>query len=413
MRFKKNILLKRIIIFIFILFSLFISVAIVFVYRSSMNMDLQHIHVISLSAEVDIKTLKTRILIDDFLLKNDSAIFNQLRTNLDTIQSDLKKLNFIFLKEFSRIKNSELEDFNKEYEIISTRLSLFRDYVNDNEKSGDRLLELYSDFYMSYHKFGRHLHRYLFDNTISYERGIFGLLLILFLFNILAGYLIIHLMNKLIISERNLIRKTIEVESRERQRIAADLHDGLGAYLSSLIMQIEVLEKECEGNSILGNKIAFLNKLSRQAIQSVEEIINNLTPSLLSRLGLVKTLGKTIVKINSLNKTQFLIDSQNFNLKLASSMEIMLYRICTELINNALKHSSARNAKITLLNQRNKIQLRYEDNGIGFQHDGSVYENNKTGLYNLAMRIESVGGSYQIDSEPGKGVIIKISLNVN
>jgi signal transduction histidine kinase len=238
------------------------------------------------------------------------------------------------------------------------------------------------------------------------------LLVVLFLFIVLAGYLIIHLINKLIITDRNLIRKTIEIESRERQRIAADLHDELGAYLSSLIMYIEVLEQECDENPDLADKIAQVNKLSRHAIKSVEVIVSNLNPSYLSRLGLAKTIEKAISKINSLNKTQFLMDTANFKLDLAPSVEITLYRICTELINNALKHSSAKNARITLFNQRKKINLIYEDNGVGFHHAKSSHENSKMGLQNLAMRVASLGGSYKVDSEPGRGVKIEISLNV-
>ena len=413
---KKNILFKRVVILIFIVFSLFISAAVFFVFNSSMNMDLQHIRVISLSADADSKVLETRILIDDLLLKHDSTVFNQISINLDTIKAELEKLSVIYIEDFKKVNKKDLKDFNYEYKIISTKLSEFEDYINGNnlsvENSGSALLTVYTDFSLHYNYFRQYLQMYLYD-TALYKKEVFGLLLVTFLFILFTGYLIIHLINQLIIADRTQIQKTIEIESKERQRIAADIHDGLGAYLSSIIMHIEVLEKNCEGSSTLVKKIEHLNQLSRLALQSVEEVINNLNPSLLSRLGLVKTLEKTISKINSLDKTQFSIDSLNLQLKLLPSMEIVLYRICMELINNALKHSYAKNAKFTFYNLRKKIHLIYEDNGIGFQDEESAYENNKTGLYNLAIRVESVGGSYQINTELDKGVEIKISLNVN
>jgi signal transduction histidine kinase len=397
---------------IYIAFSLFIAGSFYFVFKSGKNMDIQHISVMSLSTDVDNKTLKTRIYIDELLLKKDSTFITHIKTNLDTILLKLEKLKFIFTEEFEKVNNKDLDDFTKEYKIISTKLSSIKNYIETNEISGERLLKLYSEFYASYQQFGQYLHKYLFDNTIVYEKEIWSLLVVLFLFIVLAGYLIIHLINKLIITDRNLIRKTIEIESRERQRIAADLHDELGAYLSSLIMYIEVLEQECDENPDLADKIAQVNKLSRHAIKSVEVIVSNLNPSYLSRLGLAKTIEKAISKINSLNKTQFLMDTANFKLDLAPSVEITLYRICTELINNALKHSSAKNARITLFNQRKKINLIYEDNGVGFHHAKSSHENSKMGLQNLAMRVASLGGSYKVDSEPGRGVKIEISLNV-
>jgi signal transduction histidine kinase len=410
--YKKNIHSKKVIMLIYIAFSLFIAGSFYFVFKSGKNMDIQHISVMSLSTDVDNKTLKTRIYIDELLLKKDSTFITHIKTNLDTILLKLEKLKFIFTEEFEKVNNKDLDDFTKEYKIISTKLSSIKNYIETNEISGERLLKLYSEFYASYQQFGQYLHKYLFDNTIVYEKEIWSLLVVLFLFIVLAGYLIIHLINKLIITDRNLIRKTIEIESRERQRIAADLHDELGAYLSSLIMYIEVLEQECDENPDLADKIAQVNKLSRHAIKSVEVIVSNLNPSYLSRLGLAKTIEKAISKINSLNKTQFLMDTANFKLDLAPSVEITLYRICTELINNALKHSSAKNARITLFNQRKKINLIYEDNGVGFHHAKSSHENSKMGLQNLAMRVASLGGSYKVDSEPGRGVKIEISLNV-
>jgi signal transduction histidine kinase len=410
--YKKNIHSKKVIMLIYIAFSLFIAGSFYFVFKSGKNMDIQHISVMSLSTDVDNKTLKTRIYIDELLLKKDSTFITHIKTNLDTILLKLEKLKFIFTEEFEKVNNKDLDDFTKEYKIISTKLSSIKNYIETNEISGERLLKLYSEFYASYQQFGQYLHKYLFDNTIVYEKEIWSLLVVLFLFIVLAGYLIIHLINKLIITDRNLIRKTIEIESRERQRIAADLHDELGAYLSSLIMYIEVLEQECDKNPDLADKIAQVNKLSRHAIKSVEVIVSNLNPSYLSRLGLAKTIEKAISKINSLNKTQFLMDTANFKLDLAPSVEITLYRIFTELINNALKHSSAKNARITLFNQRKKINLIYEDNGVGFHHAKSSHENSKMGLQNLAMRVASLGGSYKVDSEPGRGVKIEISLNV-
>jgi signal transduction histidine kinase len=82
--------------------------------------------------------------------------------------------------------------------------------------------------------------------------------------------LIIHLINQLIIADRKEIQKTIEIEGRERQRIAADLHDGFGAYLSSIIMHIQILENDYGENLVLRKKIENLNQLSRQALQSIE-----------------------------------------------------------------------------------------------------------------------------------------------
>ena len=178
-------------------------------------------------------------------------------------------------------------------------------------------------------------------------------------------------------------------------------------------MHIQVLEKDYEKDPALIKKLIHLNQLANHSLESIEEVINNLNPSLLSRFGLVETLRKIIKKANVLGKTQFSIDVRNLDYEISQGTEVILYRICTELINNALKHSGAEKAWFTLYNIRKEIHLKYRDNGVGFQDENSFLEDNKTGLNNLFNRVESVGGVCRINSEAGKGVTIEISFDLN
>jgi len=381
-------------------------------------MDAQHNRVISLSANIETEILETRILIDDLIFRSDSTILDDLRKSLDTIKTGLEELNVVFTDEFKKFKNNDLKDFSEEYKELSARLSALEEDINiDNnfrlKVSKAFLFTVFSDFNLSYRQFELFLHRYLLDNTIRYKREIFGVMTFIFLVVLLAGYLIIRLINQLIIADRALIQKTIEVENRERQRIATDLHDSLGALLSSMVLHIQVLEKNYEKDPALIKKLMYLNQLANHSLESIEEVINNLNPSVLSRLGLVKTLEKIIKKVNVPGKTHFSIDARNLNYKLSQGMEVILYRICTELINNALKHSGAEKAWFTLYNIKKEIHLKYKDNGIGFQDDGSFFEDDKTGLNNILSRVESVGGVCRINSEEDKGVKIEISFDLN
>ena len=381
-------------------------------------MDAQHIRVISLSAKIETEILETRILIDDLILRSDSSALDDLRRSLDTIKTGLESLNIVFTDEFRKFNNNDLKDFSTEYKELSARLSALEEYiVIDNnfrlKVTNEFLIGAFSDFNLSYRQFELFLHRYLFDNTIRYKREIFGVMIFIVLIVLLAGYLIIRLINQLIIADRTLIQKTIEVENRERQRIASDLHDSLGALLSSMVLHIQVLEKDYEKNPALIKNLKYLNQLANHSLESIEEVINNLNPSLLTRFGLVKTLEKIIKKVNVPGKTHFSIDARNLNYKISQGMEVILYRICTELINNALKHSGAEKAWFTLYNIRKEIHLRYKDNGVGFQDEDSLFEDDKTGLNNLFSRVESVGGVCRINSEADKGVKIEISFDLN
>jgi len=414
----KKIFFKRAVIITLVIFSLFASGAVYFVFQSSVKMDTQHIRVISLSANVENEILETRILIDDLIVRYDSISQKKISRSLDTIKTGLEELNLVFTDEFKKFKNNDLKDFRVEYKGLSTKLSALEEYIifyNDSSLKVSKtfLFSVLSDFSISYNHFELFLKRYLFDNTIRYKREIFLVMGIVFLVVLLAGYLIVHLINQLIIADRILIKKTIEVENRERQRIASDLHDSLGALLSSMVMHIQVLEKDYEKDASLIEKLTHLNQLSNQALDSIEEVINNLNPSLLSRFGLIETLEKIIKKVNVPGKTHFSLDAGNLKSKLSEGTEVILYRICTELINNALKHSGARNAWFTLYSLKKEIHLLYKDNGVGFQEEDSFFTDKKTGLNNLFSRVESLGGICQISSANDEGVKIEISFDVN
>ena len=118
-------------------------------------------------------------------------------------------------------------------------------------------------------------------------------------------------------------------------------------------------------------------------------------------------------KINNTGEVYFELQVENLHYRLSPTTEVILYRICNELINNTLKHSGAKTAKIVLLNNRNKISLRYTDDGIGFNPVIDYYHNGgKTGLKNLASRVESLGGTYKMESNPDQGVDIHIQFRI-
>ena len=160
-------------------------------------------------------------------------------------------------------------------------------------------------------------------------------------------------------------------------------------------------------------KINQLRQLSDQAYKSLEEVINNLNPAFLNKYGLVKSLENICGKINNTGEVYFELQVENLNYHLSKSTEAILYKICNELINNTLKHSGAKMAKIVLSKIRNKISLRYTDDGIGFNPVIDYYHNGgKTGLKNLASRVESLGGTYKMKSTPDHGVYIHIQFSI-
>jgi signal transduction histidine kinase len=229
---------------------------------------------------------------------------------------------------------------------------------------------------------------------------------------VLCVILIRKLVNSYNAIEKQQAFKSLEVEFKERKRIAADLHDGLGSVLSSIALYIKLIEKDC--TDIKENKsLIQVKELSGIALENLEAAINNLNPAILNRYGLIKSLEIICDKINDTGKVSCTVNSPDSKLNLNPDMEINIYRICNELINNTLKHSGASELIIDIQQIKKTVVLSYRDNGKGFEPDLIfTSDEEKMGLRNIVNRVESVGGKYEINSSHGNGVEIILIFNV-
>lgn len=411
---KTNILLKRTVIISLIGFSIVITAGIGLIFKSSVQRNADHMRLIALTGDSENEILKARNYIDHIVLETDPNLIPELGQCLDSVRYNLEELNRLITRKFGKNRNIDVSSFADHYietvEALSQINYRLDEYVTGHVTADTALFNTFNRFNADYKDLNSFLPEYLLLNTIRFKREVIGLILVNFIMVLLAGSYIVRLINKLINADRTLIRKTIDVEKRERERIAADLHDGLGSILSGLIIHIRVVEKESEENPELKAQLNHLNLLANHALQSIEEVINNLNPRFLSRYGLINSLEKITEKMNKLGKTQFSVDAEKFSSDLSKNTELLLYRICSELINNAIKHSSAEKAEFSFYNHKKEVRMIYRDDGIGFDPDQTSFEEGKSGLYNLVRRIESMEGKSMIHSEPGRGVEIKITF---
>lgn len=393
-------------------FSIIITAGIILIFKSSVQKDTEHIRLVALTGDVENEILQARIYLDEIILEQDKGLLPELGQSLDSVRYDLEELNRLISGKYEKSRHLDSAFFTMHYNKILDDLSRIEVQIEKDDAAqmvaDTALFNAFSRFNLNYKKLQSILPRYLLLDTIRLKREIIGVILVNFFMVLLAGFYMLRLINQLKHADRMLVRKTIEVEHRERERIAADLHDSLGSLLSGLLIHIQVLEKESEVDPELKAKLKHLNFLGNLALQSIEEVINNLNSSLLSRYGLIKSLEKITEKLNALGKTRFTVSAEKFHAELSESTELLLYRICSELVSNAIKHSSAEWAEISLCSQKKTVYMKYRDNGVGFDQKSASYEEEKSGLYNMVRRIESLEGKCMIQSEPGKGVEIDI-----
>ncbi|MFK7908687.1 MAG: ATP-binding protein [Chitinophagales bacterium] len=211
--------------------------------------------------------------------------------------------------------------------------------------------------------------------------------------------------------EKKALHATLEGQEQERKRIAQEIHDGLGPLFSSLTMHIESLEeiiKEKTPDFIF--HCSILRELSKTIAQDIRGISHALMPSAVEDFGVVTALENLCDTTNEVAKSEINFYSTNVNDRLDKNIELGLYRIGQELLNNALKYAKADSIMIQLIEHTGSIVLMVEDDGVGF--DKQLIKEKKKGIgwRNINTRTKSLGGFFTIDSGMGEGVLATVEI---
>ncbi|HBF87502.1 MAG TPA: histidine kinase [Bacteroidales bacterium] len=207
------------------------------------------------------------------------------------------------------------------------------------------------------------------------------------------------------------LNATIRTEEKERRRFAKDLHDDLGPLLSTIKMSISALsnQKNLENkNEIIQN----LDLVVDEAISSIKNISNNLSPHILNNFGLERALKSFINKINLSKSIVINYTSNVENLKLDETVEVVVYRTVCELINNTIKYADASKIEIIVTQNDKILDIIYRDNGKGFDAEILNIEKKGMGLNNIQNRIKSIKGIFEIKSSENQGVEVKIQIKI-
>jgi PAS domain S-box-containing protein len=212
--------------------------------------------------------------------------------------------------------------------------------------------------------------------------------------------------------EAKLMKSVIETEERERIRFSRDLHDELGPILSGVKLYVDLLKNESKSEnekSEIRNKI---NELLDSAIQISRNMSRNMIPEVLIDFGVNKAIQSFINQLSASEGPVISFESY-LKVRLEQNVEISIYRILKELINNSLKHANAKKIDIQIFNPRKgKLRLFYEDDGIGFDQNilNNKQQNNGIGLTNIINRMNILNAGYQIETANNEGFAISISI---
>ncbi len=203
-------------------------------------------------------------------------------------------------------------------------------------------------------------------------------------------------------SQQKLIKAEIDIKEREQKRIAQELHDDIGASLSSMRFIVGKLDRKGDG-------VVELEATLSRTIQKVRQISNDLLPHVLSELGIKEALANLVVNLSCLPLEFSYTSDDNDYAWIDKDKQLALFRVVQELINNIMKHAEAKHVKIDLWRDDEKLVLTIEDDGNGVIPERDARKHPLTlGLKNIESRIQYVGGTISREKAPLKGTIVTI-----
>jgi PAS domain S-box-containing protein len=212
--------------------------------------------------------------------------------------------------------------------------------------------------------------------------------------------------------ERKILRAVINAEERERERISKEIHDDLGPLMSTIKLYVNELEADDLTPDERGEFLEKTNEILNEAISSTRTIANLLTPRVIIDFGLVKAVESFCKKINLSQKINIIYQA-SVSERFDQTVELVLYRVITELLNNSIKHSQAEKIEIYLEKFDDILQLTYMDDGIGFDLDKVLSsETSGMGLKNIISRLESIHGTYKIHSMKQAGTLVVVEIKL-
>jgi len=200
----------------------------------------------------------------------------------------------------------------------------------------------------------------------------------------------------------------MQTQDNERKRIAADLHDSLGSLLSSVRLRFNGLQYEyVQRVPERAHGFDESLKLLDEAIDELRRISHNMVPVSLGRFGLYAALQTFLEQVRASGALAVDLQILGLDARLPEELEVRVYRICQELVQNVIKHAHATTVRIQIIRHLDSLNLLVEDNGVGLS---KAAMSRGFGFSTIQSNVDVFKGTFDIESQPGKGCLVLIDL---
>jgi signal transduction histidine kinase len=210
-------------------------------------------------------------------------------------------------------------------------------------------------------------------------------------------------------TERDTLRRVVDAQELERRRLARELHDETGQALTSVLLGLKAVEERLASEASR-EAVADMRELVIATLQDVRRLAVELRPKALDDFGLVAALERLTALFQE--QTGIAVDLQAaIEERLPGRVETTLYRIIQEAFTNVVKHARARGVSVIVTRRGSSVATVIEDDGRGFEP--TIVGEESFGLLGMRERVAMLGGKLEVESAPGCGTTLAITIPIN
>ncbi len=212
---------------------------------------------------------------------------------------------------------------------------------------------------------------------------------------------------------RILTSQTLTAQEQERKRISYELHDGLGQSLTVLKLHLRTIQRMMPPSGPERDEFESALNYTNSIVENVRRLSKGLSPLMLEDLGLPTGLMNLFEETCKLEGIDCSFEMDDINTLLSSQAQIIIYRVCQAILNNATKHAHTSRIELGIQRMDSGVQFSVMDNGIGFdvaQTLTSSLKDRGMGLAYMDEQVRMLGGTISIRSKKGEGTTIKITV---
>ena len=204
---------------------------------------------------------------------------------------------------------------------------------------------------------------------------------------------------------QGLSARLVRAQEDERRTLARELHDEVGQSLSAIMMEAGNAEPAARSPEVR-DRLVSISTLAERTLNVVRDLALLLRPSMLDDFGLVPALNWHARETSKRTGLHITVNAGGLSAELPDEHKTCIYRLVQEALNNAARHSGARNVRVVVKNAGDRVEFSVQDDGAGFDKTAV----HGLGLLGMEERVGRLGGTLRIDTEPGRGTTVAAEL---